>query len=264
MEAKGHDRMPLVLFLEFFGTALFIWGIINTDTPTSIPFSLFASVVIFGDITGGHFNPAVTLGVFISLGNYAQNILFCCLIMLAQFAGGFAAIGLSWLGTLDIWTQEIKTLTPSHQIPYTGGDPTDWSMYVAVIVNEIICTFLFVSVILMVKGEHTAGDRKGICAALVVVSTLLCVISGTNKLGACFNPAVATGFTTWSVLRIDTGPLPNNFLYDYLWCYMVGPFLGGLFAGLFHLIHAKFHAPEEEDKSQLVYDSEVTESLSHE
>lgn len=65
MEAKGHDRMLTVLALELLGTALFVWGIICTNTPVSIPFSLFASVVIFGDITGGHFNPAVTLGVFI-------------------------------------------------------------------------------------------------------------------------------------------------------------------------------------------------------
>ena len=56
----------------------------------------------------------------------------------------------------------------------------EFQMYFAVLLNEIVCTFLFVSVILMVKGEHTAGDRKGVCAALCVVSTLLCVISGTN------------------------------------------------------------------------------------
>ena len=92
MEAKGHDRMFTVLLLEFIGTALFIWGIICTKTPVSIPFSLFASVVIFGDITGGHFNPAVTLGVFTSLGEYGKNFMFCILIMLAQFCGGMAAM----------------------------------------------------------------------------------------------------------------------------------------------------------------------------
>ena len=118
MEAKGHDRMFTVLLLECIGTALFVWGIICTDTPVSIPFSLFASVVIFGDITGGHFNPAVTLGVFTSLGNYGKNFMFCILIMLAQFCGGMAAMGLAWMGTFDIWTSNIAFIAPTN--PITG------------------------------------------------------------------------------------------------------------------------------------------------
>ena len=69
-------------------------------------------------------------------------------------------------------------------------------MDIQVLTNEIICTFIFISVILMVKGEHTAGDRKGIGAAMCVVVTLLAVISATNKFGACFNPAVGIALTT--------------------------------------------------------------------
>ena len=68
-------------------------------------------------------------------------------------------------------------------------------MDLQVLTNEIMCTFIFVSVILMVKGEHTAGDRKGIAAAICVVLTLMCCIAATNKFGACFNPAVAVSLT---------------------------------------------------------------------
>ncbi len=99
MEANGHDRKLLVLSLEFFGTALFIFGILSTSLPISIPFSLLASIVLFGDITGGHYNPAVTIGVFTSLGNYGKNLGFCLLIILSQFLGGMAAIGIFNLGS---------------------------------------------------------------------------------------------------------------------------------------------------------------------
>ena len=56
--------MMTVCACEFLGTALFLFGIIETSLPISIPLSLLASVVIWGDVTGGHFNPAVTIGVF--------------------------------------------------------------------------------------------------------------------------------------------------------------------------------------------------------
>ena len=155
MEAHGHNRKMTVMFLEFMGTALFIWGLLLTNLALSIPFSLFACVVIFGDITGGHFNPAVTLGVFASRGDYGANFLFCILIMLAQFAGGFAAMGLAWMGSFDIPQSMMKELAPVN--PVTGSADSgmaenDFKMYLSVMVNEVVCTFLFVSVILMVKG----------------------------------------------------------------------------------------------------------------
>ena len=251
MEANGHDRKFTVCALEFVGTALFIFGLISTTLPLSIPFSLFASVVIFGDITGGHFNPAVTLGVFTQLGDYGKNFLFMIIIMLSQFLGGFAAVGLAWLGAFTIPDAKIAMLGPTNPVTGmmdNGADMDDFSMYIAVLTNEIVGTFLFVSVILMVKGKDTAGDRGGVYAAICVVTTLLCVISGTKELGACFNPAVGVSVTTYSVARI-TPELPegftNNFLYAYVWCYMIGPWCGGLLAGLFHIWHRTSHESAE-------------------
>lgn len=84
MEVKGgHERKCTVMFFEMLGTALFVYGIIMTDTAASIPFSLFASILIFGAITGGHFNPAVSLGVYIAEGkDYGKNFLFLLMIWL--------------------------------------------------------------------------------------------------------------------------------------------------------------------------------------
>ncbi len=113
-------------------------------------------------------------------------------------------------------------------------------MDLQVFVNETVCTALFVSVILMVKGKHTAGERKGLGAALVVVSTLLCMISGTNKLGACFNPAVGVSVTLNSIFWLGSG---KSYLFHYLYAYMLGPILGGILAGMLHILHAKAHVP---------------------
>lgn len=245
MEAKGHKRMMTVCACELMGTALFVFGIMSTNRCITIPFSLLAPVVIWGDITGGHFNPAVTIGVFVTLGEYSKNFMFMMLIIFAQIIGGLAAMGLFWLGQCDKHDPVIGQLAPLNPVSGTIDNVSntgEFTMDLNVVINETVCTFIFVSVILMVKGKHTAGDRKGIGAAMCVVVTLLCVISGTNTLGACFNPAVGIALTTNSILWLGS----QHYLYHYTYAYTLGPALGGLLAGLFHLNHAQYEEPVEE------------------
>ena len=82
MEIDGAEkRKGLVMLCEMLGTALYIYGIIMTGTAASIPVSLFASIIIFGAITGGHFNPAVSMGVYLAEGkNYSKNLIFLLMI----------------------------------------------------------------------------------------------------------------------------------------------------------------------------------------
>ena len=62
---SSANRQTIVLIYEAFGTMLLVYSILLTNNPISISFSLFASIILFGAITGGHFNPAVSLGVYI-------------------------------------------------------------------------------------------------------------------------------------------------------------------------------------------------------
>lgn len=67
METKlGHNRKFVVTIYEAIGTALFTYCIlVSTGDAIAGALALFAMIVIFGDVTGGHFNPAVTLGVLV-------------------------------------------------------------------------------------------------------------------------------------------------------------------------------------------------------
>lgn len=89
---------------------------------------------------------------------------------------------------------------------------------------------------------------------MFVVITLLCCISGTNKFGACFNPAVGIALTTNAVWWLGS----QHYLYHYLYAYTLGPALGGLLAGLFHLVHRDHHKPVEVDRE---YPAETREGL---
>ena len=93
--ASSANRKPLVFVYEAVGTMLFVYSILLTSNPMSISFSLFASIILFGSITGGHFNPAVTLAVYIKESKYSENLSWLAIVILAQLTGAVMAIGLT-------------------------------------------------------------------------------------------------------------------------------------------------------------------------
>ena len=252
----GRHSKFLVMFYELLGTCLFVYGIIMTNMWQSIPFSLFASVLIFGGVTGGHFNPAVSIGVFLSLGDYAENFLFLIMIIFGQVLGGLLAIPLAYGGVMT----KDQSIKDSTLCPYNVTEDScdnkagnlNFNMDMQVVTNEVICTFIFVSVILMVKGKHTAGVSDGMSGPIAVVLTLLGMIAVGNKFGAAYNPAVGIALIANQVIM--QGKL--LYLYHYLYAYTLGPALGGTVAGFFHLIHKQLHEPEhhhpDEKQEQLL------------
>ena len=90
---RGHDRKFLVCLFEFMGNIFFMYaatvsGGSGSDTwGIAGPLALFAIINIFGGVSGGHFNPAVTLGVYIREAKWAENFLFTIMIIASQILG---------------------------------------------------------------------------------------------------------------------------------------------------------------------------------
>jgi len=77
--------------VEFIGTFFFLSVIIFTGHPIAIGVALALAIYLGGKISGGNFNPAVTLMLVLGKKMPMENALP---YMLAQIAGGLVALQL--------------------------------------------------------------------------------------------------------------------------------------------------------------------------
>ena len=105
-----------------------VGGVTGSDTwGISGPLALFVMINIFGGVSGGHFNPCVTLAIYVREADWIRNLPFMLMYLLAQFGGAIVGMMLAWVSTrLQIegeWTVPLKApvLLPSK---FTAGTHT--------------------------------------------------------------------------------------------------------------------------------------------
>ena len=124
METKlGHERTWTVAFYELIGTALFTYCIIVSGADAlAVAFSLFTQIIIFGSVTGGHFNPAVTLGVLVwqlkESSNSFVNFLLAVMMIVGQIVGSL--VGAIIAGT----ALKVQSKVPEEYIPILAPQST--------------------------------------------------------------------------------------------------------------------------------------------
>merc|ERR1712109_189670 len=89
------------------------WGIAG-------PLALFAIINIFGSVSGGHFNPAVTLGVYVREALWVKNFFFMIFIIASQISGALVGMIISYSvlrvqedGEWKIKEAQVPLLMPS-------------------------------------------------------------------------------------------------------------------------------------------------------
>ena len=98
---QGKQHKTIVLIYEALGTGFLLYAInMTSGSPNAkfgIAFTIFALILIGGPITGAHYNPAVTIAVFISNKHWREDWQFAVMIMLSQFFGAIWGVCLAWL-----------------------------------------------------------------------------------------------------------------------------------------------------------------------
>lgn len=191
--------------LIFFGGGAAAMGRPLIDIALANGLAIMIAAYVFGDISGGIVNPAVTLG-----GAIAGKIDWrdAGMYMVAQFLGGIAA-GFALLTVL----------------PGAGGHLGATTINTSLIsvpegfVLEALGTFFLTTTAL-----HTAmSDRAGNAAPLAIGFTLVMIVTFMGPLtGASVNPARTLG------------PAVAGDYYPHIWVYLSATLLGGLLAGFLY------------------------------
>jgi len=229
------------LIVELLGTLLLVLTIELSDSgknpALSIGFALMVIVFWGGSISGGHYNPAVTLGVLFTMRKKVE-IVMSLFYILAQvtgsFIGAFIAYGIK--GSVS-------------QGPTIGKD-YDIGSALAI---EFIWTTLLVSVVINVSTTKAHANNS--FYGLAIGSTVFVGASIAGPIsGGAFNPAVGTGpKVVWYATQKGnvTEPFDKN-----MWIYWVAPLMASVFAALVFRI---IHVGEYEKTHPLTINDEHTE-----
>jgi aquaporin Z len=220
---------------ELAGTFLLVFGVIGTaifaagfgggegglnvgflGVALALGLSVLVGAYAFGPVSGGHFNPAVTIGLAIARRFAWKDV---AAYIAAQLLGGIAA------STLLV---AIAAGGPSGFLAAarTGGfASTGWGelspggfSFPSALLVEIIATAVLVFVILSVTGSRGAAGFAPIAIGLTLTVLALIAIPISN---GSFNPArsIATA--------IYGGPIA----LAQLWLSIVAPIVGAIIAG---------------------------------
>lgn len=187
-----------LIFIGAGSAALGVGGVVGVAFAHGL--TLLTFVYAYGNISGTHINPAVTIGLWVGK---QIDIVTAVAYVVAQLLGGIVAgFALSFL--------------IGHIAPGLGATVlADGVSPLQGLVLEAILTFFLVNAVF-----HTAVSGKaGSAAPLAIGLTLtLVILMGGPLTGASVNPARTIG------------PAVASGNFADIWLYIVGPIVGGIVA----------------------------------
>ena len=187
--------------------------------------ALVAVVAAIGHISGGHVNPAVTIGqAAVGLFPWRHVPVY----VIAQLAGAIAAALAVWLCFGDAARDQaaLGATALAQDVSVMRG-----------LLTEALITFILVFVVGLVAGDPRVPSAR--IASIAVGFALACgVFIGGPLTGGGVNPARALG------PMIAAGQL------DDFWLYIVGPLVGGVLAAIVALYVLRAFQMEQDDEDE--------------
>ncbi|XP_040923106.1 aquaporin-8-like [Toxotes jaculatrix] len=197
---------------ELFGTTLFVFvgcasvignvGIVSVLQPSvAHGLALGVLIMVFGQISGGHFNPVVSLSIYLCGG---MELRLLVPYILAQMAGGMSGAGLA---------KAVFPITVYNSALGGAFLPNTTDLGKTTLVEAIMTLFLTTVVCMGAVNTKTRSPWAPFCIGLTVTAN---IFAGGLLSGACMNPARAFG------------PAVAANQWNHHWIYWVGPTCGAL------------------------------------
>jgi aquaporin Z len=215
---------------EFIGTFWLVFGgcgaaVLASKFPeTGIGFlgialafglSVLTMCYAVGHISGGHFNPAITLGMFTARRIPAADV---APYMIAQVLG--AIVGAGVLYVIASGKAGFNVAEGFASNGYGAHSPGGYSL-LACLVAEIVLTFMFLMVVLGVTDRRAPHGFAPLSIGLALTLVHLVSIPVTN---ASVNPARSTGPALFA----------GGWALSQLWLFWLAPLIGAVLAGLIY------------------------------
>ncbi len=216
------------LVLGGCGSAVLAAGVANVGiglVGVSLAFGLtvLTGAYALGHISGGHFNPAVSIGLFMG-GRFEGKDLPGYII--AQVLGG--AVGAAILYLIVSSSADFSGFSGAGAFASNFYDANVYGVnygMMGALVTEIVMTFMFLIVILGATHKNASPGFGGMAIGLALTLIHLISIPVTNT---SVNPARSTA----TALFAGGDALPQ------LWLFWVAPIVGAALAGIVYKIMA--------------------------
>ena len=213
---------------EFFGTFWLVFGgcgsaVLAAAFPelgigfagVSLAFGLTVLTMAYavGHISGGHFNPAVSLGLWAG-GRFPASQLLPCIV--AQVLGAAAAGGVLYL--IASGKADFSQVGGFASNGYGDHSPGQFSLMAALLI-EIVLTGFFLFIIMGATDKRAPAGFAPIAIGLALTLIHLISIPVTNT---SVNPARSTGVALFA----------EPWALQQLWLFWVAPIVGGILGAI--------------------------------
>ncbi|GHV06641.1 aquaporin Z [Campylobacterota bacterium] len=214
---------------EFMGTFWLVFGgcgsaVLAAGVPLGIGYAgvslafgltVLTGAYAFGHISGAHFNPAVSIGLF-AVGRFGKKDLLPYIA--AQVLGGIAAGGVLYLVASSAAGFDLANGFASNG--YGTHSPGGYSL-VSALITEVVLTALFLVIILGATDAKAPAGFAPIAIGLCLTLIHLVSIPVTNT---SVNPARSTAVALFV----------GDWAVEQLWLFWLAPIAGGVIGALIY------------------------------
>ncbi|WP_024547780.1 aquaporin Z [Siccibacter turicensis] len=188
-------------------------GIGFTGVALAFGLTVLTMAYAVGHISGGHFNPAVTLGLWAGGRFPAKEIVS---YIIAQLAGGIIAAAILW--TIASGNADFDAAASGFAANgYGEHSPNHYSMLSALLI-EVVLTAFFLIIILGVTDKQAPAGFAPLAIGLALTLIHLISIPVTNT---SVNPARSTAVALFQ----------GGWALEQLWLFWMMPLAGGILGG---------------------------------